>query len=88
MANTPHELAAEFPQYVALMHHLKETDGHFARLFEEYHNVNRALHRAETNIEPTDDFAITGMRKERMRLKDEIYGMLARHEPEAEQIGQ
>jgi len=88
MANTPHELAVEFPQHVALMHHLKETDGHFARLFEEYHNVNRALHRAETNIEPADDFAITGMRKERMRLKDEIYGMLAHHEPEAEQIGQ
>lgn len=84
MSNTPHELAAEFPEFVALMHHLKETDGHFARLHESYHDVNRRIHRAETDIEPVDDFHMEDMRKERMRLKDEIYGMLVRHEPEAE----
>lgn len=88
MSNTPHELAQEFPQYTTLMRHLKETDGHFARLHDEYHEVNRAIHRAETDIEPTDDFRITEMRKERMKLKDEIYGMLVHHEPEAEKLGQ
>ncbi|MFY8099089.1 hypothetical protein C0V73_10995 [Rhizobium sp. TH135] len=84
MSNTPHELAVEFPEHVALMRHLKETDGHFARLFETYHEVNRAIHRAETDVEPADDFHIVEMRKKRMQLKDEIYGMLVRHEPEAE----
>ena len=84
MSHTPHELAAEFPQYAALMHHLRDTDGHFARLHDEYHDINRAIHRAETNIEPADDLRITGMRKQRMKLKDEIYGMLVHHEPEAE----
>ena len=84
MSNTPHELAAEFPEYVALMRHLKETDGHFARLAEAYHEVNRAVHRAETDIEPADDFHIVELRKKRMQLKDEIYGMLVHHEPEAE----
>ena len=38
--------------------------------------LNRAVHRAETNIEPTDDFHMTEMRKERMALKDEIWGIL------------
>ncbi|MGF0538214.1 YdcH family protein [Agrobacterium sp. ES01] len=84
MSNTPHKLADEFPQFTALMHHLKETDGHFARLFENYQTVNSEIHRAETNIEPTDDAHMEVMRKERMQLKDEIYGMLVRHEPEAE----
>jgi uncharacterized protein len=88
MSNTPHELAEEFPEYVTLMHHMKETDGHFARLFTEYHDLNGAIHRAETNIEPADDFHIAELRKKRMLLKDEIYGMLTRHEPEAEKLAE
>lgn len=87
MSNTPHELAEEFPQFAALVRHLKETDGHFSRLHDEYHAINRAIHRAETDIEPVDDAHIVDMRKQRMRLKDEIYGMLVRHEPEAEKLG-
>ncbi|MBP1850029.1 YdcH family protein [Rhizobium halophytocola] len=84
MSHTPHELAAEFPQFTALMRHLRETDGHFARLCESYHAVNGEIHRAETDIAPVGDFRMEDMRKERMRLKDEIYGMLVRAEPEAE----
>lgn len=84
MSNTPHELAAEFPDHVAQIRHLKETDGHFARLYDRYHEVNGRVHRVETNIEPADDMTIVDLRKERMRLKDELYGMLARAEPEAE----
>lgn len=80
MSNTPHELAEEFPEYVATIRHLREIDGHFHRITEAYHTVNRAIHRAETNIEPVDDFRMADMRKERMRLKDEIYGMLTRPE--------
>ncbi|WP_306119919.1 MULTISPECIES: YdcH family protein [unclassified Roseitalea] len=76
MAHTPHELAAEFPEHVEKMKALKTSDAHFARLFDEYHEINRAIHRAETDIEPTDDFNMDAMRKKRMQLKDEIYGML------------
>jgi uncharacterized protein YdcH (DUF465 family) len=77
MSHTPHELAEEFPEHVAKMHDLKQSNAHFAKLFDAYHDVNRAVHRAETNIEPTDDFNMESMRKERLKLKDEIYGMLA-----------
>ncbi len=76
MSNTPHELAEEFPEHVQAMHDLKQSDAHFAGLFDRYHELNRAVHRAETNVEPTDDFNMTEMRKERMALKDEIWGIL------------
>lgn len=76
MSHTPHELAEEFPEHADKMHDLKTANGHFARLFDEYHEVNRAVHRAETRVEPTDDTHLEEMRKTRMRLKDEIYGML------------
>lgn len=77
MSNVPHELAEEFPEHVEKIHELKTGNAHFSKLFEEYHEINRAIHRAETNIEPTDDFHMEDMRKQRMRLKDEIYGMLS-----------
>lgn len=86
MSNTPHELAAEFPEFVAQMRHLKETDGHFARLYDRYHEVNGKIHRAETDIEPADDLTIVDLRKQRMQLKDELYGMLVHYEPEAEPL--
>lgn len=76
MSHTPHELIAEFPEYAFRITQLKTTEPHFARLYENYHEVNRAIHRAETNIEPTDDLRLETMRKERLRLKDELYAML------------
>ena len=76
MSHTPHELAEEFPDQVDAMHALKDSDAHFARLFDEYHEINRAVHRAETDVEPTDDLHMGEMRKQRMRLKDEIAAML------------
>lgn len=77
MSNVPHELAEEFPEHVEKIHEMKTGNAHFAKLFDAYHEINRAIHRAETNIEPTDDFNMEDMRKQRMRLKDEIYGMLS-----------
>lgn len=84
MSHVPHELADEFPDLAAEIHHLRETDGHFHRITNEYHDVNRAIHRAETDVEPCDDFTLEDMRKKRMALKDEIYGMLVKPEPVAE----
>lgn len=79
MSHTPHELAEEFPEHVAAMSALKQSDAHFAKLFEAYHEINRAIHRAETDVEPTSDDHMAEMRKERMSLKDEIYTMLSKH---------
>jgi hypothetical protein len=76
MTHTPHELAEEFPDKVEQMHELKESDAHFLKLYDEYHEVNRAVHRAETNIEPTDDTHEAALRKQRMALKDQIAAML------------
>ena len=73
MSHTPHELAEEFPELVDQIAALRQSDNHFEKLTDNYHTVNRALHRAETNVEPTSDDHMVEMRKERMALKDEIY---------------
>ncbi|MCF2905460.1 YdcH family protein [Octadecabacter sp. CECT 8868] len=76
MSHTPHELHAEFPEFADKISALKQSDAHFAKLSDAYHEVNRAVHRAETDIEPTDDAHMQQMRKERMKLKDEIFAAL------------
>ncbi len=78
MSHTPHELAEEFPDKVELMSQLKQSDAHFARLADEYHEVNRVVHRAETNIEPMEDLAEGELRKKRAVLKDEIWSILSK----------
>ena len=77
MSNTPHELHEEFPEHADKISALKQGNAHFAKLAEEYHELNRAVHRAETNVEPIEQLAETDLRKRRAALKDEIWGMLS-----------
>lgn len=79
MSHVPHELADDFPEAAELIARLKQENTHFARLAEAYHEVNRQVHRAETDVEPMDDAAQTELRKSRMALKDEIAAMLREH---------
>lgn len=77
MSHTPHELQEDFPEHAERISALKEEDAHFARLAEEYHEVNRAVHRAEANIEPMEPLAEAELRKTRAALKDTLYRMLS-----------
>ena len=77
MSHTPHELHEEFPEFGEKIACLKAGDAHFAKLAEEYHEVNRAVHRAETNVEPVAETTEVDMRKRRGQLKDELYRMLS-----------
>lgn len=77
MSHTPHELPEEFPEHAEKMIALKTSDAHFAKLYNEYHEVNEQVHRAEDNIAPTDQFNEEEMRKKRAALKDEIYRILS-----------
>ncbi|MBL29151.1 MAG: hypothetical protein CMM50_16585 [Rhodospirillaceae bacterium] len=78
MAHTPHELAEEFPDHKDKLHTLKTADPHFARLADEYHEVNRTIHRSETGVEPLADLTEEEFRKRRLHLKDEIAAILQR----------
>jgi uncharacterized protein YdcH (DUF465 family) len=76
MSHVPHELHEEFPQDRERLHDLKISNPHFVRLADRYHDVNRAIHRAEAEVEPTSDEALEEMKKQRLHLKDEIASLL------------
>lgn len=72
MSNTPHTLGDEFPGKLDAIHELKAKDARFARILEEYDDVNDLIHRAETRIEPVSEDVETDLRKRRLALKDKI----------------
>ena len=77
MSHVAHELHEEFPEQAEAIHALKAENANFARLAEDYHTLNRAIHRMETNVEPADDATIEELKKKRLSMKDEIAGFLA-----------
>lgn len=77
MSHVPHELHEEFPEAAEALHQLKTSDAHFARLADEYHSVNREVHRIETNVEPAKDEVLEDLKKKRLHLKDQIAALLA-----------
>ena len=77
MSHVPHDLHDEFPDDAALLHALKLSDSRFQKLSESYHEVNKAIHRAETDLEPTTDLALEELKKQRLLLLDEIAQILA-----------
>lgn len=78
MFNESLELAQEFPEFKNAIHDLKTTNAHFARLFEDYHEVNREIHRIEQEIETVSDTYAEELKKKRLTLKDELFGMLSK----------
>ena len=77
MSHTPNQLDEDFPDMAERIHELKTTDNHFARLVEEYHELNRQIHRIETRVEPSSEDVEEELKRKRVRLKDEIAQMLA-----------
>lgn len=77
MSNTPHTLGEEFPGQLDAIHALKAKDPAFAQVLDEYDEVNDAIHRAETRIEPITDEHENELRKRRLALKDRIAQALA-----------
>lgn len=76
MSHVPHELAETFPELKDKIHDLKVTNAHFARLADDYHQLNREIHRVEANGVNIDDIAFEDLKKRRLALLDEISRLL------------
>ncbi len=80
MMRIPHELREEFPQEVLFIERLIRANYQFRRLATRYDEVNRNIYRIETEEEPTTDEVLERLKKRRLKLKDEIAGMLGKLE--------
>jgi hypothetical protein len=78
MSHTPNDLRDEFPDAVDVLHQLKVHDAHFAKLAERYHDLNREIHRIESDVEPASDARAETVKKQRLALLDEISAIVAK----------
>ena len=76
MSNAPNDLADDFPDKADRMRQLKNGNNRFARLYDEYDELNRTIHRVETRVEPQTEEAEEELKRRRLQIKDEIMAML------------
>ena len=76
MLSEKHDLVHELPEHRDTIHNLKMTNNHFARLFDQYHEVDHEVHRIETGVENTSDDYLEDRKKARLHLKDELYRII------------
>jgi uncharacterized protein YdcH (DUF465 family) len=65
-----------FPEYRDLISKLKTLDAHFAKLFERHNELDQRIRNLEEGIETGDDVTIETLKKQKLKLKDELYLML------------
>jgi uncharacterized protein YdcH (DUF465 family) len=71
-----HDLIHEFPEHRERISEMKQKNEHFARLFNEYHEVTKHVEHMESEIEAVSTQTEEEAKFKRLKLKDELYAML------------
>jgi uncharacterized protein YdcH (DUF465 family) len=71
-----HDLHHEFPEMIDAIEALKAGNAHFAKLYHSYNRLTGKVEDLEEHDMPVADFTLEDMKKQRVRLKDELYHLL------------
>ena len=69
-----------FHEYRDVITELKQKDGHFHKLFEKHNELDDAIVKLEESH--ADQFEIEANKKEKLKLKDEIYSAIVKYKSE------
>ncbi len=76
MDEKPRALHEAFPEHAEKIKQLLEQDPHFKQKAEEYHDLSRAVHRAQMKEEPVEEVEVSKLRKQRDLAKDELFRLI------------
>ena len=76
MFGEKHDLIHELPEFKDRIHELKLNDTRFAKLYDEYHDLDNQIRHIEEGIENTEDSYLEELKKKRLQHIDELYAML------------
>lgn len=71
-----HDLEQEFPEFADAIAALRAGNAHFARIFDSYRRLTGRVEDLEAHDMPVADFTLEDMKKQRVKLKDELYHFL------------
>lgn len=72
-----------FPEFRDLISKLKTEDAHFTRLFDKHNELDQQIKNIENRIESGSAVDIENLKKEKLKLKDELYVILKAKAAEA-----
>lgn len=72
-----------FPEFRDLISKLKTEDNHFTRLFDKHNELDQQIKNIENRIESGSAVDIENLKKEKLKLKDELYVILKAKAAEA-----
>lgn len=78
MSHVSHDLHSEFPGDVDILHDLKVSDQHFRTVSDRYHEINKEIHRIESELEAASDERTEELKKQRLLILDEVAAMIAK----------
>ncbi|WP_141192929.1 YdcH family protein [Cupriavidus metallidurans] len=70
-----------FPEYREQISMLKVHDAHFARLFDMHNDLDQKILNMEAGLAPATPLEIERLKKEKLRIKDELYAILRKTRP-------
>ena len=76
MPREHHPLTREFPQHNGALRQLMQHDARFARMAEEYQELDKRIYEIEDGRVAVDDLTLQGLKLQRVGLKDEIADLL------------
>ena len=76
MLGESHDLLHEFPELNDRINQLKAKDPTFAQRVQEYDALDNRVRELEELAQPVADETMEDLKKERLRLKDELYALL------------
>lgn len=80
MSLEKHSLLKEFPDHHHTIRHLKMHDMHFAKLFDEYHEIDHEVYRIESGDGTTSDEYLEQQKLRRVQLKDTLFNLVKKEE--------
>ena len=63
-------------EYKNEIHELKQSNAHFAKIFEKHNALDNKIEHAEVGDTPLTDVELETLKKEKLLLKDEAYKMI------------
>ena len=76
MLGEKHDLVHELPEYKERIHELKINNNHFAKLFNEYDELDHLIRRCETEVEVHAEDYERDLKKSRLALKDDLLKLI------------
>ncbi|WP_072681758.1 YdcH family protein [Arcobacter sp. LA11] len=69
-----------FHEYRDIITDLKQNDGHFVKVFDKHNDLDEEIIEMEKNH--ADQFEVEVKKKEKLKLKDEVYNLIIKHKKE------